>query len=347
MHEPRRILYIDDDAGTRRLVQKLLGRRGHQVVTAEDGNDGIAKAREGDFDLIAVDHYMPGLDGLATLEALKQLPGMPPVVYVTGSEESAVAVAALKAGAYDYVVKSVGDDFVDLLERAFAHALETGRLVAAKEEAERQLIAANERLAALLREVNHRVANSLQLVSTMVTMQARLLADPGAKAALADTERRIQAIAQVHRRLYTSGDVESVEMDEYLAAIVEELQATWSSPVSPRVIRLEADALKLHTDKAVSLGIIVTELVTNACKYAYADGQPGEVRIRFHRDPSVDAEKFRLEVEDDGCGLVGDEKPKGTGLGSKLIAAMARSLSSAVDYDNQHKGCRAVLIAPL
>jgi two-component sensor histidine kinase len=341
MQHPRRILYIDDDAGIRRLVQKLLTRRGHTVITADSGASGIETAATADFDLIAVDHYMPGMDGLATLSELRKNPACPPVVYVTGSEESAVAVAALKAGAADYVVKSVGDDFVDLLEQAFAHALDTRRLVTAKDKAEEDLRQANERLETLLREVNHRVANSLQLVSTMVVMQARLLDDPSAKEALADTERRIQAIAQVHRRLYTSGDVESVAMDEYLDAIVEELQATWSTPVAPRTILLEAQAVRVHTDKAVSLGVIVNELVSNACKYAYGADVSGEVRVRFRQ---LDGKRFRLEVEDDGCGL-GDGKPRGTGLGSKLIAAMAKSLAATVEYDTEHRGCRAVLVA--
>jgi two-component sensor histidine kinase len=211
-------------------------------------------------------------------------------------------------------------------------------------EAEAQLREANERLEALLREVNHRVANSLQLVGAMVTMQSKLMSDSVAREALLDTERRIQAIAQVHRKLYTTGDVESVAMDEYLQAIVEELQATWSSPVNPRTIRLEAEALRLHTDKAVSLGVIVNELVSNACKYAYASGDPGEIRVRFKRDADA---KFRLEVEDDGCGLTDQAVPQGTGLGTKLIAAMAKSLSSAIEYDRAHTGCRAVLVAPL
>lgn len=344
MQTPRRILYIDDDPGLRRLVEKLLGRRGHTVICAHDGPDGIAKAREGDFELIGVDHYMPGMDGLETLIELKKNPACPPVIYVTGSEESSVAVAALKAGASEYVVKSGGDDFVDLLERAFDHALATERLKHAKDEAEERLRDANQRLETLLREVNHRVANSLQLVSAMVTMQSKLLPDAAAREALADTERRIQAIAQVHRKLYTSDAVESVAMDEYLAAIVDELQATWSTPVNPRSIRLEAEALRLHTDKAVSLGVIVNELVSNACKYAYEEGRPGEIRVRFAKDGG---EKFRLEVEDDGCGISEDLMPRGTGLGSKLISAMARSLSSVVEYDRDHDGCRAVLVAPL
>lgn len=342
MHQPRRILYIDDDAGIRRLVEKSLGRRGHTVVSAASGAEGIALAREGGFDIIAVDHYMPGMNGHEALKELRSIPDCPPILYVTGTDESAVAVAALKAGAFDYIVKSYGDEFVDLLEQGFAQALAQVQLERDKAAVEDALRAANARLETLLKEVNHRVANSLQLVSTMVTMQSRLLPDEAAREALADTERRIQAIAQVHRKLYNSGDVENVAMDEYLAAIIEELQATWSSPANPRTIRLEAEALRLHTDKAVSLGVIVNELVSNACKYAYGDGVAGEVRVRFRRE---DERAFRLEVEDDGCGLSGEVSPNGSGLGTKLVTAMAKSLAGVLDYDRAHRGCRAVLVA--
>jgi len=343
MHQPRRILYIDDDAALRRLVEKLLGRRGHTVVGAAGGAEGLALAREGGFDLIAVDHYMPEMDGLATLTALKQLPDSPPVVYVTGSDESSVAVAALKAGASEYVVKAVGPDFVDLLEQAFAHALQTLRLERAKVHAEDAVRASNERLQTLLHEVNHRVANSLQIVSNMVGMQARLLNDGPARDALVDTERRIQAIAQVHRRLYASDDVQSVAMDEYLAALIAELQETWSTDQAPREIRLTAEPLKLHAEKAVSLGVIVNELVSNACKYAYPADSSGEIRVDFGRSGE---RHFRLCVEDDGRGLDGDS-PQGTGLGSRLIMAMAKSLSSRVDYDPAHSGVRATLKAAI
>ena len=344
MHQPRRILYIDDDAGLRRLVEKLLGRRGHSVMTAENGTEGIELARAGDFEIIAVDHYMPGIDGLATLAELRKLPHCPPVVYVTGSEESTVAVAALKAGAFEYVVKTIGDDFVDLLEQAFTLALARVRLEGEKAAVEEELRGANARLETLLKEVNHRVANSLQLVSTFVHMQSRGLINEEARDALQDTQRRIQAIAQVHRKLYSSSDVESVAMDEYLAAIVAELEETWSTPSAPRSIKLQAEPLKLHPDKAVSLGVIVNELVSNACKYAYDGDCAGEIRVRFCRS---DDKRFRLCVEDDGIGMDGEAQPKGSGVGSRLIAAMAKSLQAKLDYDHAHGGVRACIVATL
>lgn len=344
MKQPRRILYIDDDAGLRRLVEKLLGRRGHTVITAASGEEGIALARDGSFEIIAVDHYMPGLNGLQTLAELKKIPACPPIVYVTGSDESSVAVAALKAGAFEYVVKSPGDEFVDLMEQAFTLALARVRLEDEKAAAEAKLRTANERLETLLKEVNHRVANSLQLVSTFVHMQSRGLENKEAREALADTQRRIAAIAQVHRKLYSSGDVESVDMNEYLAAIVEELEETWSTPAAPRAIKLAAEPLALHPDKAVSLGIIVNELVSNACKYAYGRDKGGEVRVKLSRP---DDKHFSLCVEDDGVGMAEGEKPKGSGLGSRLVMAMAKSLSAEFGYENGRTGVRARVVAAI
>ena len=95
------VLYIDDDEGLRRITARALGRRGYEVVTADSGAAGVALATESRFDVIAVDHYMPGQDGLETLALLIELPYRPPIVYVTGSEESRIAVAAMKAGATD------------------------------------------------------------------------------------------------------------------------------------------------------------------------------------------------------------------------------------------------------
>ncbi|MDQ2878965.1 MAG: response regulator, partial [Pseudomonadota bacterium] len=299
-HTGARVLYIDDDAGLRRLAARVLARRGFVVTVAEDGAAGVALAGREPFDLIAVDHYMPGMDGLETLARLRALPAPPPIVYVTGSEEGRIAVAALKAGAADYLVKSVGDDFFDLLASNFEQVLAHARLQRDKQSAETRLRESNARLEALLSEVNHRVANSLQIVSAMVRMQAAALTDPAARGALADTQHRIDAIGQVHRRLYSSDDVEHVDMQEYLGALVTELGETWSTLTAPRRLLLDAEPIRLPTDRAVSLGIVVTELVSNACKYAYDGKDGGEVRVALRRD---DDRHFTLVVEDDGVGM--------------------------------------------
>ena len=336
-----RILYIDDDEGLRRLVSRALERRGFQVDCALGGIEGVDMAAQVKYDLIAVDHYMPGQDGLTTLQQLRKLPDPPPVIYVTGSEESRVAVAALKAGAIDYVVKTVGEEFFDLLARAIEQGIVRVRMHTEKERAETQLRESHERLEAMLHEVNHRVANSLQLVSAFVYMQARNAGNDETRAALGDTQRRIAAIAQVHRRLYTGNSVNKVDMADYLGSLLTDLEETWSTPESPRSLTLVAEPVELATDKAVAVGVIVNELVSNACKYAYGANTTGEVRVEL----KAEGGKFRLLVEDDGCGMPADGAVKGTGLGSKLINAMAATLKSAVDYDAGHAGVRASLLA--
>lgn len=340
--EGARILYIDDDDALRRLVTRALARRGWTVTGAASGAEGLALAAEGGFDLVAVDHYMPGMDGLETLSAINALPAPPPVVYVTGSDEGRIAVAALKAGAADYVVKAVGEDFFDLLAASFEQVLDRTRLERAKAEAEAELRASNARLEAMLSEVNHRVANSLQLVSAMIGLQKGVMTDAHAREALEDTQRRIRAIAQVHRRLYTANDVEQVDLRDYLGALVEELGESWSSDALPRTLTLTAEPIRVKTDRAVSIGVIVTELVTNACKYAYP-GAAGEVRISVAQGDG----HCLLAVEDDGCGMAADQKPQGTGLGAKLIRAMAQSLQTVVEYDPAHTGVRAVMRVPV
>jgi two-component sensor histidine kinase len=336
------ILYIDDDEGLRRLATRALQRRGFDVDSAAGGAEGVARAAAERFDLITVDHYMPIQNGLETLHQLMALPEPPPVVYVTGSEDSQVAVAALKAGAIDYVVKTSSDDFFDLLAESLRHAMTTVELRRAKEQAEQELRTGNQRLAALLHEVNHRVSNSLQLVSAFVHMQTNALTDSAAKAALKDTESRIQAIAQVHRRLYTSDDVQSVEMSEYLEALLGELEETWSTPLSPRTLKLSSERLRLKTDRAVPVGVIVSELVSNACKYAYPPSESGEIRIELTCEGS---DRFSLIIEDDGCGLPEDGRPKGTGVGTRLVKAMAKSLDAELVYDTDYKGVRAMVRA--
>lgn len=348
MEAPTRskLLYIDDDKALCYLVKKGLERRGYSVETANSGAEGLAMAESATYDLIAIDHYMPGQDGLVTLSHLRNLEAPPPVVYVTGSDESRIAVAALKEGAIDYVVKTGSDDFIDLLTSALRQAEEQMRLRNERDAATEALLAANTRLeaivahqAVLLREVNHRVANSLQLVSSLVHMQLSAVKDGPAREALRDTQSRIDAIMQVHRRLYTSEDVQSVDMQDYLGGLVTELSQSLAGD-GRQTLTLQAAPIRLPTDAAVSLGVVVAELVTNACKYAYPGETSGEVRVIFSAQGE---DRFQLVVEDDGLGFSVSDPVKGTGLGRTVISAMAKNLSSKIVFDPDHKGARAVL----
>ncbi len=335
-----RLLYIDDDRGLSRLVQKELARHGYEVTCAPDGDAGLQALAEAEYDICALDHYMPGRDGLDVLPDILAMTAPPPVVYVTGAQEGRIAVAALRAGAADYVIKDVSADFTALLRSALDDALLTRRLQRENEEAQEQVRLARDRAEAMLREVNHRVGNSLQLVSTFMSLQLRQLADEGARNALKEAQARIEAVAHVHRRLYTSGDMTTVAMDEYLEGLIDELSQSLCPEVGGACITLSAEPMRVTTDQAVSLGVVVTELVTNAVKYAYGVGAGGAIRVSLQPDGAQG--RAILTVEDDGPGM-GPGGPKGTGLGGKIIAAMASGLRSSVEIDPAHSGVRARL----
>jgi two-component sensor histidine kinase len=332
-----RVLYVDDDPGLRRLVEKALTRHGFHVAFASSGDEGLDRLRAERFDAVTLDHFMPGKDGLATLDDIRAMEDAPPVIYVTGADESRIAVSALKAGATDYVIKDVEGIFLELLRSAIIQAVEQRKLQKAKEEAERQVREARDRAELLLREVNHRVANSLQLVNSLVTMQTAMVTDAAARSALLETQGRIAAIGQIHRRLYTSDDVRFVEIGTYLDGLLEELESALSGDGRPHPIALEADQVLMPTDKAVSLGMLITELVTNAYKYAYPEGVEGAIRVRLACEGG---EHVNITVEDDGIGWTGQGAPRGGGLGSKIINAMARILGTTIEFDPTHRGTR-------
>ena len=344
-----RLLYIDDDPALSRLVQRHLARAGCEVRLASDGDAGVALAAGGGCDAIALDNYMPGRDGIDLLPELLALPDAPPVIFVTAAEEPRLAVAALKLGAADYVVKDTHGGFLDLLEGAIRQSIARERLGREHAAAARALRDSHERLeqlaaqqSILLREVNHRVANSLQLITSLMELQARRLADPAARAALRRAAERVDAVTLVHRRLYASGEVGVVEMKSYLTGLVEELRKTVHQEEGGATIELDAEPVRVETDKAVPIGLIVNEWVTNALKYAYPEGTPGGIRVSLRRSGE---HALRLVVEDDGVGLPEGPaaEPRGSGLGSLIVGSMAQTLRAMVEQDRSHRGTRFVL----
>ena len=344
---PLRLLYVDDDPGLRRLVQRGLNAQGLQVEVAADGLAGLERLALGGIDVIALDQMMPGLDGMETLARIQQLADPPPVVFVTGTEEGRLAVAALKAGAADYVIKDVAGEFITLLRVAAEGALAAAQMRRGRAAAEAEVREARDRFEALaieremlLREVNHRVGNSLQLIAALLQLQAAASsATPDVKLALANATSRVMAVAQVHRRLYTSNDVQSVAIDQYLEALISDLRRSADEPQRP-LLTFESQPVEIDPDRAVAIGVIVNELVINALKYAYPSGR-GPIRIALS---NPQPNRALLCVEDDGVGTLQQTTLVSTGLGRQIVSAMASKLGATVSRDDAHAGTR-VLVA--
>src|SRR3984893_7518949 len=338
------LLYIDDDAALARLVDRGLTRLGFKVVHAASGQQGLERLEQGGIDVVALDQFMPGLDGLETLERILAIPDAAPVVFVTAAQDSSIGGTALKAGAADYLVKDVQGDFIPLLQVAVNGALRQARIQKARDDAEAEVHASRDRYAALaaerevlLREVNHRVGNSLQIIASLLHLQASSAAQDDVKAALTNAMGRVAAVAQVHRRLYTSHDLKNVMLNQYLDALLEDLRR---SAQGNRMSRLtwKADPIEIDPDRAVAIGIIVNELVMNAVKYAYPDGA-GPIDV----DLKAEGDDLLLSIADSGVGLNVKTDPRSTGMGQRIVTAMASKLEASVERDPSHAGTRMVV----
>jgi len=338
------LLYIDDDEALARLVERGLTRLGFKVVSAASGTEGLDRLGQGDIDVIALDQYMSGLDGLETLERILAVPNAPPVVFVTASQDSNIAVTALKAGAADYLVKDTLGDFVPLLHVALDGALRQAQIRKARDDAEAEVHASRDRYAALaaerevlLREVNHRVGNSLQIISSLLHLQANSSDQDDVKAALTNAMGRVAAVAQVHRRLYTSHNLKNVMLNQYLDALLEDLRRSAEGNRMSR-LTLKAEPIEIDPDRAVAIGIIVNELVMNAVKYAYPDGA-GPIDVDLH----AQGDDLVLSIADNGVGLDGKTDPRSTGMGQRIVTAMASKLEASAERDPNHAGTRIVV----
>ena len=189
----------------------------------------------------------------------------------------------------------------------------------------------------LMAEVHHRVKNSLQLVQTLVTLQARDVTDPKAQAQLQETAGRIMTIGAVHQRLYTGGSVTNSQAEPFLAALVRDLQASVVS-ASDRRVELLVEPMVLSADRLTALGLVITELVTNALKYG-----EGRILVVVRRE----ADDIEVAVEDEGVGFPeGFDVAQSGNLGMRLVAAMSIRGRQATRLDRAACPSRIVTLLP-
>jgi two-component sensor histidine kinase len=193
---------------------------------------------------------------------------------------------------------------------------------------------------ALIQEINHRVSNSLQLVSSLLTLQARN-EDPALAAHFASAVGRVTAIGRVHRRLYQSDRVSTVEFKQFLEQLGEEMSASISADQYSHTLSVASDPADIRTDRATVLGLIVNELVTNALKYAYPGGA-GPIAVSFR----VRDGRYELSVSDQGRGLPeGFDPLSSTGLGMRLVRSLVGQIGGELSFDRgpQKRGTRATV----
>jgi two-component sensor histidine kinase len=217
-------------------------------------------------------------------------------------------------------------------------------LEAAVEERTRDLSAALEQRTALLHELDHRVKNNLQLISSLMLMQARRTADPAVRSALDGMLERLHAIATVHRRLFQNADVQRFDLSEFVRDFVADLGGALGPGVSFHCVLAPAVAPARH---AASLAHLVNELVINAIRHAFPDGRSGRITI----DVRADDDRLRIEIADDGVGMpgsAGGARDEATGFGLTIVDLLGRQLQAPIRRDAaEGGGVRTVVSVPL
>ncbi len=190
-------------------------------------------------------------------------------------------------------------------------------------KAEEQAVLLREKTA-LLKEIHHRVKNNLQVISSLLSLQAAQLERDEDRAPFRESQARVQAIALLHERLYKARDLSRIDFAEYLAILAEHVLTAGRRPGSEIHLRLQAEPVWLSQDAAMPCGLIVNELVTNSCKYAFPGGRSGEVYVSVGR---LAGDRLLLQVGDNGVGLGPSLDPHNpTTLGLQLVDDMVSQL---------------------
>jgi PAS domain S-box-containing protein len=200
-----------------------------------------------------------------------------------------------------------------------------------RKEAEGRLVSSVREKAALLQEVHHRVKNNLQVVSSLLHLQAAQLTDPAARAASRSSQNRVRAMALVHEAVYRSGDLGRIDLARHLDGLCAHLARAHRADPDRVRVGVSAEGVELELDRAVPCSLLVNELVSNAFQHAFPDGRRGTVTVAAGPEPDG---RVALTVADDGIGLPpGLDFRQAKTLGLQLVATLTEQLGGTVGLD--------------
>ncbi|MFB9080303.1 histidine kinase dimerization/phosphoacceptor domain -containing protein [Flavobacterium procerum] len=185
----------------------------------------------------------------------------------------------------------------------------------------------------LIKEVHHRVKNNLQMVTSLLNSQSAYLKDSDAKMAVKDSLRRMQAVSMIHQKLYHDENISTIAMPQYIDELVHYLHESFDNENQISFIK-NVEEINLHVSQAIPLGLIITESVVNAIKYAFLEKQNGIIEVSLHHE---DIEFIVLKIADNGTGLPDfTTKTDTNSLGINLIKGLTKQLKGSFIIENNN-----------
>ena len=352
-----RVLYVDDEQPLLTVFGLLLRKEGVEVHTLQDPTqiDAMLDAH-GPFAIVLSDQRMPGMDGVKVLEAVAHRHPATVRVMVTGFVDHADTTRAINvAGIASYIAKPWNDA---QLRKLIHESVDRFNLTEEKAFVAHQLESSHESLAALLmqatngelherrdavdlvaslvrekelmlKEIHHRVKNNLQIISSVLNLQAMGITSAAVRAPFARATGRIRSMAMVHEALYKSEDLGSIDFERYLEGLTGEISAIFN--MDHVAWHVSGEKVALGIDLAVPLGMIAHELITNAFMHAFWGREKGTVAVSIIRG---DAGGLTLCIEDDGTGR-SRTKPAPSGMGLTLVSALVEDLGATLSCTEQ------------
>ncbi|HCC31580.1 MAG TPA: hypothetical protein DEQ03_16255 [Marinilabiliales bacterium] len=185
----------------------------------------------------------------------------------------------------------------------------------------------------MLKEIHHRVKNNLQIISSIINLQSMRIKDKATQEIFEEMQRRILAISSIHQKLYQSDSVTSINMKDYLSEVVDSIHIAFNNPQLNVKYEIMIQQIVMDIDSAVSMGLMVNELATNAYKYAFKPAQNNQFLVKLE---NPEPEKYQLTVKDNGLGLPTDfSLTKANSLGLRMVSLLTRQLKGNIRFYNQ------------
>ena len=218
---------------------------------------------------------------------------------------------------------------------AYLKSIKTQRLIAEQKRLiENSLVEKD----SLLKEIHHRVKNNLQMVSSLLSLQTKNTRSKAAIEALEEGKTRVKAMALIHQKLYQNDDLSVIEMQGYIESLINSIQSVYRKGGHNINITIDAEGVELDIDRAIPIGLILNELVSNSFKYAFPE-ETRDGKIYIHIQKNGDGGFF--EYTDNGVGLPEDsEDRESTSMGIRLIKRLVNQLQSTLNIDKTADGVR-------